>query len=143
MQEIMTTARVTVSYSHHARPEEVLTTRADSYCHFFGEFDAGEYRVQLRLDWRDRDSNDNPTLDADIYDRVTGKKVRSLAAVKAHHTRSVSGDTREYVWQFEDVDLRLRVEVAWEVRVCDAVILSEETRVVISPPQAKSPSEHR
>lgn len=135
MQEIMTTARVTVSYSQHARPEEVLTTRADSYCHFFSEFDVGEYRVQLRLDWHDRDSNGNPTLDADIYVRATGKKVRSLSAVKVHHTRSVSDDTRAYVWQFEDVDLRIGVEVAWEGRVCDTVVLSEETHVVISPPQ--------
>ena len=142
MQENMTTARVTVSYSQNARPYEVLTTRPGSYCHFFDEFDTGEYRVQLRLDWRDRDLNDYPTLDADIYDRVNGKKVRSTSVLKAHHTRSVSGDTREYVWHFEDVDLQIRVEVAWEVSLCDTVRVSEETHVVISPPQTESASEH-
>ena len=52
-----------------------LTTKQN--CHFFNRFTCGKYEIQLRLDWGDPDTFNNPMLDADFYDLVTHKIVKS------------------------------------------------------------------
>lgn len=39
-----------------------------SQCTFFGELVDRSFKITLRLDWEDLDTNGDPTLDADIFE---------------------------------------------------------------------------
>lgn len=94
---------------------EQLTTIPRSACHFFEPFACGGFRVLLRLDWKDLDGNQNPTLDADFYDLVTAEMVKSMRANEAHHTPARGDGERAYDWEFADEAKRLRVSLIWTV----------------------------
>ena len=108
-------ARVTVT-DLETGAVSYLTTRPDSVCHFFYLFPAGDNLVQLRLDWSDIDPNGHPRLDADFLDPVTRKHVHRKRLQPVHHTDSMPSAERGYRWQFEDVDMHIRVSVYSRVR---------------------------
>jgi hypothetical protein len=87
----------------------VLETRTDSVCHFFPKFCVNEKEeVQLRIDWTcvDRNNNSYPVLDADFYNKKTGKPIKgrrkSPAQREAHHTETIPGKGRCYRWIYKD-----------------------------------------
>lgn len=90
-----------------------LATRPASVCLFFDRFNAGDFLVQLRLDWGDIDANRHPTLDADFLDPVTEKLDRSMRGHPAHHSHAAGSGPRVYEWLFEDVAQHFAVAVAW------------------------------
>jgi hypothetical protein len=92
-----------------------LTTRNRSVCHFFEPFECGGHEVRLRLDWKDLDSQGNPTLDADFYMLDTGEMDKSMKAHVAHHTPAQSEGERAYEWEYADESRRLRVTLIWSV----------------------------
>lgn len=96
-----------------------LTARQGSACHFFEKFRAGTYDVQLRLDWKDIDSNGHPTLDADFIDPTTGKHHHSMVKHPAHHTESTSAEDRTYCWKFGAHEVRVKVSVSWLASVAE------------------------
>jgi hypothetical protein len=112
---------------------EELVTKPRSICHFFEPFVSGGYDVRLRLDWKDRDSQGNPRLDADFYDLTTGKMAKSMRAHEAHHTTAALDDQgRTYAWDFGSDSRSMRVTLTWsvaatcEVRVtatCDVQVI--------------------
>ena len=91
-----------------------LSTKQNSVCHFFDEFQVDDDTVILRLDWSDLDENGNPTLDADFYDRNTNKK-HTLKGERrdAHHTSSIKAGDRKYCWEFKGYQQPFKVTVCW------------------------------
>lgn len=95
-----------------------LTIKNDrSTCQFFECFMCGDYRVQLRLDWKDLDNQGNPTLDADFINPNTGKHYKSMKAHPSHHTQAQGDGERSYTWEFADESKKLRVVVIWSESV--------------------------
>lgn len=92
-----------------------LSTKNGSTSHFFEPFESCGYKIQLRLDWNDLDSQCNPMLDADFYNPITGKMDKSMKSHPAHHTQAQGNGERIYIWKFLD-DLRM---------LCVALIWSE------------------
>lgn len=92
-----------------------LHTKEGSTCHFFERFEAGDYLIQLRLHWRDRDEKGHPKLKADFIDPATGKHDHSMDRDPAHHTTSADCEERTYVWEFADVAKRFTVAVTWSL----------------------------
>ncbi|MBX3294404.1 MAG: hypothetical protein KF762_01610 [Acidobacteria bacterium] len=92
-----------------------LTVRADSSCHFFEPFPAGDYVVQLRLDWSDIDNTTgNPTLDADFCIPGTTKFDKTMKRHPAHQTKKEKDNSINmylYEFEYEDIKLRLIVEL--------------------------------
>jgi hypothetical protein len=101
-----------------------LTTRPERICHFFKPFEYGGYIVQLRLDWKDHDSQGNPMLDADFLDPITHKNVKSMKAHQAHHTPAQNSGERAYIWKFEDNSMKLVVRITW------SMYLNSETNLI-------------
>lgn len=94
-----------------------LTTKNRSVCHFLEPFECGGHEVLLRLDWKDLDSQGNPTLDADFYSLNTREMDKSMKAHVAHHTPAQSEGERTYEWEYADESRRLRVTLIWSVSV--------------------------
>ncbi len=89
-----------------------LGVRQDAFCHFFAPFSAGQYEVQLRLDWSDMDSENNPTLDADFIIPGTTRFDKGMNADPAHHTnRKFDVSAQRYLYDFEYKEVRLRLVV--------------------------------
>lgn len=111
LDENISSANVTFEDTGEVR---ALATRTKSANHFFDRFTAGEDEIQLRLDWSDLDCNEQPMLDADFIDRKTGKH-RALRGKRrdAHHTASLPGEGRCYVWEFEGFSRKFSVTVVW------------------------------
>jgi hypothetical protein len=108
----------------------VLETRTDSVCHFFPKFCVNEKEeVQLRIDWTrvDSDNSSYPVLDADFYNKKTGKPIKgkSPAQRESHHTETIPGKGRCYRWIYKDnerdertvLHFRVMVEVLVSYRV--------------------------
>ena len=105
----------------------MLEEKGDSVCHFLPKFCVNKKEeVQLRIDWSDLDENNNfyPVLDADFYDKKTGKKLktRSLSTAQkgAHHTKPIHGKGRFYEWIYKDGERILppfKVAVTWRTTV--------------------------
>ncbi len=91
--------------------QELTTKKERNVCHFFEPFKCGDYRIQLRLDWNDPDSQGNPTLDADFFDLCKCKLDKTMKKHPAHHTHAQGG--RTYIWEFEDDQIKLRVTLKW------------------------------
>lgn len=98
----------------------ILTTRERSANHFFPRFMVADDEIQLRLHWSDVDSNGQPTLDADFIDPTTGKH-RSLKGKRqaAHHTASLPGVGRSYMWEFSGFRRQFSVAVTWRATVSE------------------------
>jgi hypothetical protein len=93
-----------------------LGAKPDSASLFFDWFRAGDYLIQLRLDFSAPDVHGNPTLDADFIDPATRKHDHSMRIDPAHHTASAGASgPRTYDWTFEDATLRFTVAIAWSV----------------------------
>lgn len=96
--------------------KQKLTTKQKSNCHFFDRFICGKYEIQLRLDWGEPDIFNNPMLDADFYDLVTHKIVKSQKKHPSHHTPSNTKDnTRVYEWNYEDESKKVLIAIHWSV----------------------------
>lgn len=94
--------------------EQTLTVKSDSAHHFFNHFMVGEVKIQFRLDWSEQDNNGRPMLDADFIDGKTGKH-RKLKGERrnAHHTPSLPGDGRSYLWEFKEFSRKFNVVITW------------------------------
>jgi hypothetical protein len=119
LDENISSANVTFEDTGEVR---ALATRSGSASHFFDRFTVGEDVIQLRLDWSDLDCNGQPMLDADFIDRATGNH-RALRGKRrdAHHTASLPGEGRCYVWEFDGLSRKFRVTVAWLASVVETV----------------------
>jgi hypothetical protein len=93
-----------------------LTSKPDKHCSFFEWFCAGDYEVQLRLDWADIDPHGQPTLDADFRNPVTKKHDRSMKGDPAHQTDSIGTGGRAYEWRFAGTTLCFTVAVTWSLQ---------------------------
>ena len=102
-----------------------LTTKQGSVCQFFEPFECGGYKVWLRLDWKDLDSQGNPTLDADFYSRITGEMDKSMRAQPAHHTQAQGDGERTYLWEYADELRKLRVTLTWIASITEVVGLGD------------------
>jgi len=88
--------------------EAVLHKGEHSRCHFKEWFSHKNYEIQLRLDWKDI-SNGEPKLDADIYDKTTGRLIRKGPW---HHTKieyDAQAKRKTYTFDFEDLKQRLYI----------------------------------
>ena len=86
-----------------------LSEKLNSRCHFQDTFKCKEYFIQLRLDWKDLDEQNDPTLDADIWKKEKGKKV-FIKKGPWHHSKKVTNKKtgkREYIFKFESLELHL------------------------------------
>ena len=109
-----------------------LMPRKDSACLFFSPFTVGDDEIRLRLDWTSLDSNWQPTLDADFHSVATGKK-RSLKGKRrdAHHTNTMPGDGRCYVWEFMDVSRHFRITVTWLATVSESLSATDSCSATV------------
>jgi hypothetical protein len=87
--------------------KRIGNTRKPSQCTFFGELTDGPFSITLRLDWSDKDTNGDPMLDADIYQK--GKRFR-VSEEKWHQTHKIL-DGSEWVYKFEFENIKLRFKV--------------------------------
>jgi hypothetical protein len=94
-----------------------LAIKNRSVCQFFDPFECGDYKVQLRLDWKDLDNQGNPTLDADFKNLCTGKMDKLMRAHPAHHTPAQNDGKRIYLWEFADESRKLQVMLKWSESV--------------------------
>lgn len=91
-----------------------LSSKPDSYCHFFEPIEINGQCVRFRLDWKDQDNYDHPTLDADFLDEVGCIKKSLTNEQKAsHHTQATS--SRQYTWNFQEESLEFNVTVQWNI----------------------------
>jgi hypothetical protein len=92
-----------------------LTTREGSGCLFLEGLSAGQYEVQLRVDFTTLDKYGHPVLQADFRDPVTRKHVKKMARRRhpAHHADSQNTSERTYEWTYEEVTRRFAVAVTW------------------------------
>jgi hypothetical protein len=116
-----------------AGKSEILTTKTGSANHFFERFSIGDDDIQLRLDWSQLDHNGFPTLDANFFNRDTGKR-RTLKGKRrnAHHTVATFGEHRIYEWEFDGYGRQIKVTITWRAAVverlrandsCDATVI--------------------
>jgi len=106
-----------------------LTTK-NSTCQFFEAFTCGGYKIQLRLHWKDIDSQGNPMLDADFCNPCTNKPDKSMRAHPAHHTQAQGDGERIYLWKFEDESRRLRVKLTWSEYVTSEANIIDSVSVI-------------
>ncbi len=103
-----------------------LSTKVESYCHFFEPVAIEEYKIIFRLDWSDLDKGENPTLDADFYDIETKKKLKNIGERRAaHHTSTKNSKIRVYEWEFKDVKWPFKIVVRWLVKIEEKVGVSD------------------
>jgi hypothetical protein len=102
-----------VAIDQNTSRKYVLKYKIGSRCHFFDRFPAGRYEVQLRLDWGDLDSNDDPKLDADIYFPGDTKPIKGSTRFPSHHTpKQKDTSTGLYLYEFalDGVSLLLQIQ---------------------------------
>lgn len=110
-----------------------LETEPGSVCHFFKPFDIGGDRVRLRLDWSDIDVHGNPMLDADFFNRNTGKERKLSGSRKdSHHTQSRNSGERTYHWGFSGYSQQFSVLICWliSIEATASVGASIESKVI-------------
>ncbi len=103
-----------------------LSTRKESYCHFFEPVYIEDYKIIFRLDWADIDAVGHPTLDADFYDIKTNKKLRNTGdRHKAHQTKTKDQKVRIYEWEFRENRWPFKVVVRWVYDVKEVMHISD------------------
>lgn len=93
--------------------ETKLFEKPGSRCHFNETFKYNEYYIQLRIDWKDL-VNGDPTLDADIYKIIHGKKVflkkKDTEWHRTHRELNDEMGLHVYAFKFEDLELCLNIK---------------------------------
>lgn len=103
-----------------------LSTKVESYCHFFEPVAIEGWEIIFRLDWSALDNGGNPTLDADFYDIETKKKLPNIGERRAaHHTSPKNSKIRVYEWEFKDVKWPFKIVVRWLVKVEEKIGVSD------------------
>jgi len=121
-----------------------LSMQPDRVQHFFEPFALGTMQIELRIDWTDIDANGNPTLDANLYDSATHRRVKSKRAKVAHHTLAKGSGERIFVWEFGDKVLPMRVTLKWAVSGrCTATATSTLTMAIHRAQVDAVPETHR
>ncbi|PLY16351.1 MAG: hypothetical protein C0631_04050 [Sedimenticola sp.] len=106
--------------------KQLLSTKGDSYCHFFKPISIEDYNLQLRLDWSDLDAGGHPTLDADFYDVATNKKLRNTGELRPlHHTQTNNPSLRVYEWEFRGYKWPFKVIISWLVIVKESIQVTD------------------
>ena len=108
--------------------EMLLFQRPESRCHFTQEIKTDDHIIYLRVDWTDI-RNSDPTLDAEVYSNVSGKRGEKLRYGPWHHTeRKYDNDSNSiiYLFKFGNMQLRLmsKMSVAMSVGF-DAILVKE------------------
>ena len=89
--------------------ESLLFEHTGSYCHFRHTTKYENYFVQLRLDWHDKDEHGEPTLDADIWTFVSGRKI-SVEKGSWHQTRkTIDEGSSQWLYIFKFKNLKLHI----------------------------------
>ena len=105
---------------------QALSTKGESYCHFFEPITIEEYKIIFRLDWSDLDTGGHPTLDADFYDIETNKKLQNTdERHAAHHTKTKDPKVRIYEWEFRETKRPFKVVVYWIIDVKEEIQISD------------------
>lgn len=86
----------------------LLVTKDYSYCHFVPDdkrYTFGAYEIRFRLDWKDSSDENDPKLDADLFDsngsQIKDKKLLQIILGSLHHTfRSFDVEKNKYTYQF-------------------------------------------
>jgi hypothetical protein len=103
-----------------------LSTKGDSYCHFFDPITIEKYKIIFRLDWSMLDAGGHPTLDADFYDIKTNEKLPNIGELqKAHHTKTKDSRYRIFEWEFREMIWPFKVVVHWLISVQGELHISE------------------
>jgi hypothetical protein len=105
--------------------ERQLGSGKPSQCIWIGEYFDGDFRISLRLDWKDLDRKGNPTLDADIWHKGTEYFVDS----KKWHQTIKTKDTGEWVYIFSFGTVRVR----FKVQITSQRTTSARARIVAAP----------
>ena len=85
----------------------LLTKKKDSYCHFVPDdkrHKFGAYEIRFRLDWKDRTTENDPKLDADLFNtdgnQIRDKRLRQIILGSLHHTsRNFDVYNNKYIYQ--------------------------------------------
>jgi hypothetical protein len=112
-----------------AGKEEVLHERVGSRCYFTDWFTYGNYKIQYRLH-RNEVRNGVPTLDADIYDKNSGKLL--VKERKWHHTKVTidpASGRETYIFNFLGLKRKLGIiRTMAKDFTADAIIGKEDYR---------------
>lgn len=105
---------------------QALSTKGESYCHFFEPVTIEDYKIIFRLDWFDLDRGRQPTLDADFYNIKTNKKLSNTGERHAaHHTVTKDPRFRVYEWGFRETKWPFKVVVRWLINVEEQIQVSD------------------
>ncbi len=114
--------------------ERLLYERKASKCHFAKEFNFGDYKVQLRLDWSDiRDGY--PTLDADIWSISSGKQLKNGPWHHTQKTIDPNTNTRIYGFRFKNLKLRLISKTTVGKKLTSSVTIVDSVTIVEQGPR--------
>lgn len=99
--------------------EKKLREREGSKCHFREKIELENNWIQLRVDWGDI-RNEEPILDADIYSKTTGKKIKNGPWHQNEKKLDSNTGQRIYIFKFENLILKLgtRTTIAKDMK-CD------------------------
>lgn len=112
-----------------------LSTKPNSNCHFFYEFQVGNDTIQLRLDWNDLDENNLPTLDADFYNSDTGRQ-RKLKGKRweSHHTKALE-DKGQYEWIFEECKIKFKIVLVFTAFIYETMHITDSYSAEVIKPK--------
>ena len=106
--------------------EQTLFEHEGSRCHFNDDVYFQNYIITLRIDWGDL-QNEDPVLDADIYENVSGRKGKKLKNGPWHHTSKEfdQGKNRKiYCFSFQSLRLRLGAKMTFGLSAkIDAILV--------------------
>lgn len=109
--------------------EQTLFEREGSRCHFNDDVYFQNYIITLRIDWGDL-QNEDPVLDADIYENVSGRKGKKLKNGPWHHTLKEfdQGENRKiYCFSFQSLRLSLGARMTFGLSAkIDAILVGSK-----------------
>ena len=86
-----------------------LVRKPNNNCHFSDRFEYGRFEIRFRVDWTDKNENDDPCLDADFYPPGSSKSDQSMRVHPAHQTRKVNDSpSHQWVYNFIYGECQLR-----------------------------------
>lgn len=103
-----------------------LSTKGESYCHFFDPITIEDIKIIFRIDWSMLDAGGNPTLDADFYDIEKNIKLsKEGERYTAHHTETTDINVRVYEWRFREIRWPFKLLVSWILKAHDELQVSD------------------